>query len=100
MLNAVFQVQSLVYFLTPAFQVDKIYSGFKGHLWRKYTWLIRTLDRVPTLCKYILIFPWNKDTSLIGTNILVPMVSVLAKFHCTTRSINFYNLAFQPSKFL
>ena len=45
------------------------YSGtsLKGHLWNKDTWLIRTLDRVPTLCKYILFSPWNTDTSLIRT---------------------------------
>ena len=43
---------------------------------------IRTLDWVPTLlCKYIF-FPWNKDTSLIRTIILVPRVSVLERFHC------------------
>ena len=31
------------------------YSGtpLKGHPWNKDTWLIRTLDRVPTLHKYV-----------------------------------------------
>ena len=56
MSNAAFQVQSLVYFLTPAFQVDKDLQ-WKGHLLNKKTWLIRTVDSVPTLYKYILIFP-------------------------------------------
>ena len=40
------------------------------------TWLIRTLDWVPTLYKYI-VLSWNKDVPLIRTNVLVPMV-----FHC------------------
>ena len=58
------------------------YSGtsLKGHLGNKDTWLIRTLDWVPTLYKYILFSPSNKDTSLIRTIILVPRVSVLERF--------------------
>ena len=43
------------------------------------TWIIRTLDWVPTLHK----LSWNKDTSLIRTIILVPRVSLLERFHCT-----------------
>ena len=63
-----------------------MYSGssLKGHPWNKDTWLISTLDRVPTLCKCIILFsPWNKGTSLIRTIALVPMVSVLERLHCT-----------------
>ena len=30
--------------------------------------------------------PWNKDTSLIRTSILVPRVSVLERFHCTHKT--------------
>ena len=55
------------------------YSGtsLKGHLWNKDTWLIRTLDWVPKffIYKYIFFSPWSK-------NILVPMLSVLERFHC------------------
>ena len=44
-------------------------------------YLIRTPGRLPTLYKYILFSPWNKDTSLIRTVILVSRVSVLERFH-------------------
>ena len=43
-------------------------------------WLIRTLDYIQTLYKHI-ILPWNMDTSLIRTIILVPRVFVLEKSH-------------------
>lgn len=48
-----------------------------GHLWNKDSWLIRTLDWVPKffIYKYIFFSPWSK-------NILVPMLSVLERFHC------------------
>ena len=47
-------------------------TSLKEHLWNKDTWLIRTLDQVPTSYEYIFSY-WNKDTSLIGTIILVPV---------------------------
>ena len=43
--------------------------------------LIKVLEWVPTLNKYILFCPWKKDTSLIMTIIWVPRVSVLKRFH-------------------
>ena len=69
-------------------QIATDYSGtsLKGHLWNKDTWLIRTLDWVPTLYYSS---PWNKDTSLIKTSILVPRVSILERFHCTAIWVKF-----------
>ena len=48
-----------------------VYSGtfLKGHSELKILRLIRTLNPVPTSYKYIIFSPWNKDTSLIKTNI-------------------------------
>ena len=45
------------------YSITTVEPPLKGHPWNKDTWLIRTLDWVPTLYKY-----WNKDTSvqLIG----------------------------------
>ena len=68
---------------TSSCWLPMFHSGFplEVHLWNKDTWLIRTLDWVPTLYKYILYSPWNKNTSLIRTIILVTKVSVLERFH-------------------
>ena len=68
---------------TSSCWLPMFHSGFplEVHLWNKDTWLIRTLDWVPTLHKYILYSPWNKKTSLIRTIILVTKVSVLERFH-------------------
>ena len=41
---------------------------------------VRTLDWVLMLYKNILFSPWNTDTSLISTNILVPSVYMLERF--------------------
>ena len=50
---------------------------------RPLAWLITTCDWVQTLYKYILLFsPWNKDTSVIRTIVLVPRVSILERLHC------------------
>ena len=50
-------------------------TSLKEHLWNEGTWLIRTLDWVPTSYKYILFSYWNKDTSLIRTIIFVPVTT-------------------------
>lgn len=53
----------------------------KDNLEIKTPWLIKTLDWVATPCKYIYLSLWNKCTSLIRTNDLVPRVSAKERFH-------------------
>jgi len=57
-------------------------TALKGHPWNEDTSLIRTLDQIPTLYKYVLFSPWNEDTPLIRTHFRGPRVSVLEGSQC------------------
>ena len=60
-----------------------IYTLLKDTSEMRTPWLILS-GHLTESQLYIITSPWNKDTSLIRTIILVPRVSILEKFHCTT----------------